>query len=209
MAIVHRATLTPSKLELLEKWLPGQPWFRGSTADLVRAGSFRCDDPDGEVGVETLLVASGSSVFHVPLTYRGAPLEGAEACLVGIMEHSVLGTRWIYDAAGDPVYAAALAAMILTGQPQAVQSIEVNGKLEHLPESVHLHSTGKPDTGVPAIGSAHPANVGDVTLIQTGGLELSVSRVLHPLEGTPDHAVLSATWEGQPAPVQLAAVTVP
>jgi len=33
----------------------------------------------------------------VPLTYRGAPLDGAEDALVGTTEHGVLGRRWVYD----------------------------------------------------------------------------------------------------------------
>ena len=145
-------------------------------------------------------------MFQVPLTYRGAPLEGAELSLVGTMEHSVLGTRWVYDAAGDPVYAAALAAMILAGQPQADQSVEVDGKLEYLPESVHVQSTGMPDTGVPVIGAAGSGTSNDVTTVHAGGLELSVNRVLNLRETPANQRVLTATWEGQPTPVQLASV---
>jgi hypothetical protein len=137
---------------------------------LTRLGSFRFDDPDGEVGIETILVASEGAVFQVPLTYRGSPLHSADLCLVGTMEHSFLGTRWIYDATGDPVYASALAATILTGQPQAHQSFEVDGRLELIPESVHLRSTWTPDTKVPVIGLAVPDTVGDVTTIHAKDL---------------------------------------
>lgn len=55
----------------------------------------------------------------MPLTYRGAPLPGAEPWLVGTMEHSVLGRRWVYDGCGDPVHVAALVATILAGGIQA------------------------------------------------------------------------------------------
>ncbi len=62
------------------------------------------------MGVETLLVRVGEGpVLQVPLTYRGAPLPGGESALVGTMEHSVLGPRWVYDGTGDPVYVATLA----------------------------------------------------------------------------------------------------
>src|ERR1700729_3238638 len=49
MAVIHHTTLTPTKLELLSAWLPGQPWFRdaGQAPDLARTGGFRLDDPDG------------------------------------------------------------------------------------------------------------------------------------------------------------------
>lgn len=56
--------------------------------------SFRYDDPEGEVGIETLIVrVADGELLHVPVTYRGAPLEGAEPWLMGTMEHSVLGSR--------------------------------------------------------------------------------------------------------------------
>ncbi|MEU4596215.1 1,4-alpha-glucan branching protein [Nocardia sp. NPDC023988] len=107
MAIVHQTTLTPSKLELLEAWLPTRRWYRGTTPRLSKAGGFRLDDPDGVVGIEFLLLiddsATGPQLYHVPLTYRGAPLHGADEALVGTMEHGVLGRRWAYDATRDPV----------------------------------------------------------------------------------------------------------
>ena len=96
MAILHRATLVPSKLELLEEWLPRQPWFTGSAAGLERVAGYRFDDPAGEVGIETLLVrAPGGPLVQVPLTYRAAPLPDGARWLVGTLEHSVLGTRWV------------------------------------------------------------------------------------------------------------------
>ncbi len=49
----------------------------------------------------------------MPLTYRAAPLDGAEHALLGTMEHSVLGTRWVYDGPHDPVYVGQLMATIL------------------------------------------------------------------------------------------------
>lgn len=205
MAIVHRATLTPSKMELLQQWLPNQTWFaENGPPDLKRVGSFRFDDPDGDVGIETILVASGSAVFQVPLTYRGSPLPGADLFLIGTMEHSFLGTRWIYDAAGDPVYVSALAVTILTGEPQADQSFEVEGRLESIPESVHLQSTGTPDVSVPTICSTVSDTVDGVTTIHAGELDLSVSRVLKLVEETLEQRVLTATWSEQTMPVQLA-----
>jgi 1,4-alpha-glucan branching enzyme len=122
MATVHKgASLVPSKLELLTAWMPGQRWYtgKGHVPDLERLGGFRFEDPRGEVGVEVLLVADRAAdpvvVYQVPLTYRGAPLEGGERALVGTMEHSVLGSRWVYDGPHDPIYVAGLVDTILTG----------------------------------------------------------------------------------------------
>lgn len=113
VAIIHSTTLTPSKLELLTAWLPRQPWYRGTGAPaLAKAGGFRLDDPDGEVGIEIMLVSDADgTVYVVPMTYRGAPLEGADEALLGTSEHGVLGRRWIYDAERDPVAVTQLLAL--------------------------------------------------------------------------------------------------
>jgi hypothetical protein len=110
MATIHTGTtLVPSKLELLAGWLPRQPWYRATRRPpaLSRAGGFRLDDPAGEVGIEFAFVTDGAegegTTYSVPMTYRGAPLAGADAGLLGTSEHGVLGRRWVYDAAYDPV----------------------------------------------------------------------------------------------------------
>ncbi|MFE1591162.1 1,4-alpha-glucan branching protein [Nocardia sp. NPDC058705] len=107
MAVIHQTTVTPSKLELLTGWLPGRQWYRGGTPTLSKAGGFRLDDPAGAVGIEFMLVVDDSAaervLYEVPLTYRGAPMSGGEAALVGTAEHGVLGRRWIYDATADEV----------------------------------------------------------------------------------------------------------
>ena len=127
MALLHKATVTPTKLEILDAWLPGRPWFHGA-AGVEKVASYRFDDPAGEVGLEAILVSSGDEVYQVPLTYRAAPLAGADGHLVGTMEHSVLGPRWAYDACADPVWASALATAIRTGGEQAEQHFDIDGR---------------------------------------------------------------------------------
>ncbi len=212
MAIIHQAQLHPTKMELLEGWLPLQPWFTAHGDALSKAGSFRFDDPEGEVGIETMLVAGADTVFQVPLTYRGSPLHGAEASLIGTMEHSVLGQRWIYDACGDPSYLAALAAAILTGTPQAEQYLDVEGRLEAMPESVVVECTGPivaspPDIGVVTAPGSNSSGAG--TLVRTGDVELLVVRRLELAGPAAGPRALTATWAGQQAPVKLAAATAP
>ncbi|MFE6409335.1 1,4-alpha-glucan branching protein [Streptomyces sp. NPDC057837] len=118
MAVIHRTTLKPTKLELLTSWLPSRPWYRAgaSAPRLAKAGGFRLDDPRGEVGIEFLVVTDTAgprpTSYLAPLTYRGAPLDGAEHALVGTMEHGVLGPRWAYDGCHDPVFLAQLPALI-------------------------------------------------------------------------------------------------
>lgn len=205
MALLHRAALTPSKLELLQGWLPGRPWFQGAaSAGLVQVAAFRFDDPDGEVGLETILVRAGDGpVLQVPLTYRGAALEGGEARLIGTVEHSVLGRRWVYDACGDPVYAAQLAHAIYTGGGQAEQVIEVDGRRETRPPSMTVTGSGAEDAGAPVTGAVAEVVDDDPTIVVTESLRLVVIRHL----GTIDRVsgpILAGTWPGQEIPLPLA-----
>lgn len=152
MAEIHTgATLSPGKKELVEAWLGRQRWYaaKGSVPRVRRVWSWRLDDPAGQVGIETMLVLDESEavpvLYQVPLTYRGAPLEGGDSALVGITEHSVLGRRWVYDAPHDPVYAAQLLALVL-GRVGAVSGSES-------------------DKGEPAVvAGPHASWHGDVTL---------------------------------------------
>jgi hypothetical protein len=118
-AEIHDATLTPTKLELLAGWLPSQPWFSGTPDDLARVASYRFVDPDGDVGIETILVRSQGVTYQVPLTYRSEPFAEARDFLIGTLEHSVLGTRFVYDAVGDPVYMVELLRVIHEGDTEA------------------------------------------------------------------------------------------
>ncbi|WKV70942.1 1,4-alpha-glucan branching protein [Streptomyces sp. PCS3-D2] len=117
MAVIHRTTMSPGKLELIAAWLPSKPWYRGGDAPLLaKAGGFRLDDPAGEVGIEFMVVTDTSGgvpvTYQVPMTYRGTPLEHGEDALIGTSEHGVLGLRWIYDGAHDPVLVAQLLALL-------------------------------------------------------------------------------------------------
>ncbi|MGW7486975.1 maltokinase N-terminal cap-like domain-containing protein [Streptomyces sp. NPDC054786] len=124
MAVIHHTALNPTKLELLTSWLPSRSWYHGVTGEpeLSKAGGFRLDDPQGEVGIEFMAVADTSgahpATYLVPLTYRSAPLDGADHALVGTMQHGVLGRRWAYDGCHDPVLVAQLLALI-EGRVQA------------------------------------------------------------------------------------------
>ena len=126
MAIIHNTTMNPGKLDLLAVWLPAQPWYRqtGQEPELARAGGFRLDDPQGEVGIEFMVVTDGSgdraTAYQIPMTYRAGALAGADGALIGTSEHGVLGLRWIYDGVHDPVLRAQLVALIQgDAEPQA------------------------------------------------------------------------------------------
>ncbi|MGW5581193.1 CG0192-related protein [Micromonospora chokoriensis] len=213
MALLHRATLRPTKLDLLAAWLPDQQWFAGpigssgtlTAEDVVSRGAYRFDDPAGDVGIETMLVGTVDGPVHqVPLTYRAAPLDGAEDWLVGTTEHSVLGTRWVYDGCGDPIYVTALAHAILTGAGQAEQFFEVYGRREVREPTVTIVVSGVGEDEVPAIGAVRRVVDEDRTVIDTDAVELVVvHRPGAEADGSAG-AMLGGSWDGQPTTVPLA-----
>lgn len=224
MAIVHQAQLAPSKLELLNVWLPTRPWYSGSTTpELQRVSAYRFDDPAGEVGIETLLVqAPGGPLFQVPLTYRGAPLAGHEAHLVGTSDHSVLGPRWVYDGVGDPVYAQALAHAILTGGTEAEEYVDIDGVPVRRDPSMTVRGSGSAEASVPAIAAVSIIEDADPAVVGAAGLNLIITRVLagaappgsasggSALEGSAqdgsaqERGTLAGAWLAGAAPVVLA-----
>jgi len=226
MALLHRAELRPSKIELVARWAPTQPWFEASAdSELTTIGSFRFDDPAGEVGIETLLVRAGDGpIMQVPLTYRGVPLDGGDAWLIGTMEHSVLGRRWVYDGAGDPVYLTAVATAALTGGRQADQFVDVEGELVFREPTALVVGNGTSGTGVPPTvppASVTTRNDGSSTEVEAGDLRLAIVRTLRaggpsarslgaaePADDAPS-ALLTGTWSDQPEPQPLVVVLAP
>jgi Maltokinase N-terminal cap domain len=204
--IYNTATLTPSKIELLMAWVASQPWAAGSdVSTLEPVGAYRFDDPTGEVGIETHLVRTrDGALLQIPLTYRGAPLPGAESALVGTMEHSALGTRWVYDGCADPVYAAALATAILTGGEEA--ELEFAGSTERHRGRTRVIGSGTATTPIGPVTGVTSTPEGTSTRIRAAATELVVHRVL-PNVPIVDHGeTLSGTWPGHDDPVVLAIV---
>ncbi|WP_420369101.1 CG0192-related protein [Curtobacterium sp. L1-20] len=191
MAVIHQAELRPSKAEALAAWLPTQPWSSVPAGGRTTvAGKFRFDDPAGEVGVETLIVRTDDGRFlHAPLTYRGAPLAGAEAFLVTEMDHSVLGRRWVYDAVGDPVYADVLRRAIATGGHEA--ELERAAGTGTWDKEGTARGSGTA-TDSPTVTDVAARTEGATTTVDTGYGHIVVARVV----GTalPDGDVLTAEW---------------
>lgn len=207
MALLHEATLTPAKLDLLAAWLPGRPWAAEAAGELEQLGAYRLDDPAGEVGLEGFLLAVGSTILHVPVSYRGAPLEGAAEHLVGTTEHSVLGTRWVYDACGDPVWASVLAETVLAGGTEAEQYFEVDGERVPRASTVTVIGSGTAGTPVPGIDAVSARDDGPTTVVRAGELELVVVHRLG-VDATPlttGVETLTGRWPGG-GPAVLATV---
>ncbi|MBF6210522.1 1,4-alpha-glucan branching protein [Nocardia puris] len=188
MAVIHRTTMTPSKPELLARWLPARPWFRGgATPVLARAGGFRLDDPAGEVGIEFVFVTDTSSgepvTYNLPMAYRGVPRDGGADSLIGTSEHGVLGTRWIYDGTRDPVVVAVLADL-LAGRavPQAQNESDA-------PDPTVTVTDPLP---IPAPTEFTVTDDAASTVITTPHASLTLPRVLRASE--PSGTVVHAPW---------------
>lgn len=209
MALLSRADIRPTKLEVIASWLPTQPWFRDRRVDgLLSLGAYRFDDPAGEVGVETLLIGVGDEAVQVPMSYRGSPLAGADRWLMGTMEHSVLGPRWVYDACADPVYASALARVVLAGGEQAEEWVEGEAGPVRRTPSVVVTGGGSPDAQVAAVDDVDElivSTVGTVSTITAASWELTVARLVDTSGGHPvADAELVGSWSAQSRPLQLA-----
>jgi hypothetical protein len=194
MAIVYpRATLTPSKKELMDAWLPTRPWFDGNV-DRKPVGSFRFDDPDGEVGCEGFLLGGeGLPTLFLPLTYRAAELDGAEEHLVGTTEHSELGPRWVYDGSADPVFVGELVKAVLTGGTGVGFEYDVGDGRETHPTSAQVQGSGSA-SDVPLVDAVGCHDEGPLTIVNAGPLEVVVARIV----GTYVEAAetLAVTWKG-------------
>lgn len=179
-AEIYDAVLDPGKLDLLRSWVRHQSWFDGKPERLEQVTAYRFVDPAGEVGMEAFLLTDGTRTFHVPVTYRGAELESAADSLVGTMEHSVLGRRWVYDAQADPVYRAEV-RRVISHRDTAADHLQVeDGTVTPSPVNVR----GGGDGSAPGIDSLKVIRV----LSEENDAEAEC-----PLIGSP--GTLSGTWQ--------------
>ncbi|HEY4334198.1 MAG TPA: hypothetical protein VGM78_16560 [Ilumatobacteraceae bacterium] len=212
MAIVHKASLSPSKVELISSWLPSRPWYRGTATDeLKQVAAFRFDDPAGEVGLQVLLVAASDTgpIYQVPMTYRAAPLHGADDALMGEMAHSVLGPRYVYDACHDPVFVSELVRAVLTGGTEVDEVAEVDGQTITLPKSMNVHGTGTDAHAAPVVDVVDVRSTGDdhsVAAIRSGAFVITLPRVLAADMDPMGAPTLIGSWPGA-EPTCLAFVT--
>ena len=205
MARFHLATITPTKADLIAEWAPTQPWGPPPGVPIEVIGSYRFDDPDGRVGMEIHLVTAGDTLLQVPLTYRDEPLPGAEDALIVEMQHSVLGTRWVYDGLRDPRLIVMLAAVAMTGQGEALGMAVYEDRWYIAPSNVRIQGGGWTQERVPVDGFDVTHEDPTSVVLRNDRFQLTVSR--RPVPGPRPAIGLTATWDGQPDPVVLAEVS--
>lgn len=204
MALFHRATVTPTKDEIIAEWAPTRPWGPSTGDSIEVIGSYRFDDPEGRVGMETHLVAAGGVVLQVPLTYRDEPLDGAEDALITEMQHSVLGRRWVYDGLRDPRLVMMLAAVAMTGQGEALGMVVSDGRWYIAPSRVRIRGGGWTQERVPVDGF-ELASDDAACVLHNDRFALTVFR--RPAPGPRPAVGLTARWDGQRDAVVLAEVS--
>jgi hypothetical protein len=204
MALFHAATTTPTKAELIAEWAPTRPWGPSAADPIEMIGFYRFDDPEGRVGLETHLVAAGGALIHIPLTYRDAPLDGTEDALITEMQHSVLGTRWVYDGLRDPRLVVMLAGVTLTGQGEALGMALYDGRWYIVPSKVRIRGGGWGRERVPVDGFELGSDDATASVLRNDRFELTVFR--RPAPGPRPPIALTATWDGQQDAVVLAEI---
>jgi Maltokinase N-terminal cap domain len=165
--------------------------------ELTRAGGFRLDDPEGEVGIEFMVVIDGqdgrATAYLVPLTYRGSTREDSGEGLIGTAEHGVLGQRWVYDGTRDPVLIAQLVALIQgAARPQAQSQSDTPDPTVHSRPAASgpLATAGFTVTSDSPDGTDLRVEAGE-----SGALALRIHRILTPMDGAGDEGSVTATWQ--------------
>lgn len=204
MAIIHKATLLPGKIDLLREYLKNESSLSPHVGDdLSQIGAYRFDDPAGQVGVEThVLTSSSGALIQVPVVYRNEQLEGAEQSFLGTMEHSVLGTRWVYEACIDPIYATELLRTILTGGTEVDEMVETPEGQVARETTVQVLGSGSSGSA-PHVMAVAVERVGTVSHISTGDYKLTVPHLL--TEGdAPSAPHLVGRWADRESAITLA-----
>jgi hypothetical protein len=154
--------------------------------------------------METHLVTAGAALLQIPLTYRDQPLNDADDALITEMQHSVLGTRWVYDGLRDPQLIIMLAAVTMTGQGEALGMALYDGRWYIAPSNVRIKGGGWTRERVPVDGFELATDDPTASTLRNDRFQLTVHR--RPLPRPRPPIALTATWNGQRDAVVLAEI---
>lgn len=170
------ATLTPTKSEILTDVF--------GPHELI--GAFRFVDPNGEVGIETMIVSQTGPLLQLPVTYRSHRI--SDDFEVSTMQHSELGQRYVTKTIADPVAVAEYIRVIIEGDTNAQRSDGVQPPLV-------IRGTGSAGADNLTIENIHLDEISGDTV--TGNIDINGER---------KHFRLELPTELEPKPAQLALV---
>lgn len=107
----HRGTPLPS---YVNSWVSTQRWFgnKGRVPALRTIGHFAldCAEPGVTIRIDFVLDTASLTLtlYQLPTTERATELPGADDALITVRQPGSFNARYIYDAAYDPAFAAAL-----------------------------------------------------------------------------------------------------
>lgn len=204
MGLFHRATVTPTKADFIREWAPTQPWGPPAGSPIEVIGSYRFDDPENRVGMETTIVSTEDGLLQIPWTYRDEPVDGAAEALLTEMYHTALGTRFVYDGLRDDRFLIMLAAVTMTGQGEALGLALHEDRWYIAPSGVRIAGGGWTLERVPVDGFQIVSDSDGLVVLANDRFELRYRR--RPIVEPRPAIALSATWSGQAEPVILAEV---
>ena len=154
IAKIHpTATLSPTKDEILHQQF----------GPVTSIGAFRFVDPNGKVGIETLLVReTDGALLQFPVTYREQRISDTHE--VGTTEHSHLGTRHITKVVADPVAVTEIIRVILEGDTNVQRS---DGKTS----PYKIRGTGTAGVDTLTLGNIHLKKIADTVV--TGHIDVN------------------------------------
>ena len=154
IAKIHpTATLNPTKDEILHQQF----------GPVTNIGAFRFVDPNGKVGIETLLGReTDGALLQFPVTYREQRISDTHE--VGTTEHSHLGTRHITKIVADPVAVTEIIRVILEGDTNVQRS---DGKTS----PYEIRGTGTAGVDTLTLGNIHLKKIADTVV--TGHIDVN------------------------------------
>ena len=157
IAKVYSTTvLNPTKAEILHQQF----------GPVTNIGAFRFVDPNGKVGIETLLVReTDGALLQFPVTYREQRISDTHE--VGTTEHSHLGTRHITKIVADPVAVTEIIRVILEGDTNVQRS---DGKTS----PYEIRGTGTAGVDTLTLGNIHLKKIADTVV--TGHIDVNGNR---------------------------------
>ena len=151
--VYSTAVLNPTKAEILHQQF----------GPVTNIGAFRFVDPNGKVGIETLLVReTDGALLQFPVTYREQRISDTHE--VGTTEHSHLGTRHITKIVADPVAVTEIIRVILEGDTNVQRS---DGKTS----PYKIHGTGTAGVDTLTLDNIHLKKIADTVV--TGHIDVN------------------------------------